>query len=183
MPAAPDTRLYLFAPLPDAVSTHLAISNDVEPALPGLKLVPAGRRHVTVAILDQPDVPEAFRIQLLLWVMATMPPFGFRIMFDQLVASARSTLLRASRPLAGALDAQAHVLGMLRHYGLDLPAGAAPTPHVTLGYGPRACAGVQPIDGISWLVDELVLVRSWRGRTWHEELGRWRLPMRQRDAA
>jgi len=75
------------------------------------------------------------------------------------------------------------MLDMLRHYGLDLPARAAPAPHVTLGYGHREGRGVQPIDGISWLVDELVLVRSWHGRTWHEELGRWRLPMRPREAA
>lgn len=183
MPVAPDTRLYLFAMLPDGVGDHLAVSNDIEPALPGLKLVSAARRHITLANLSAIDVSEAYRIQLVLWVMATMPPFAFRVVFDQLVGGARSTLLKASRPLVGALEAQAHVLEMLRHYGLDLPAKAAPVPHVTLGYGHREEGGVQPIDGISWLVDELVLVRSWHGRTWHEELGRWKLPMRQREAA
>ncbi|MDH7641124.1 2'-5' RNA ligase family protein [Sphingomonas oryzagri] len=186
MPAAPDTRLYLFAMLPDGVGDRLAISNDVEPALPGLKLVSTARRHITLANLSAVDVPEDFRIQLAQWVMATVPPFAFHVVFDQLVAGARSTLLKASQPLLGALEAQAHVLDMLRQYGLDLPARAAPVPHVTLGYGYReghGGPGVQPIDGISWLVDELVLVRSWHGRTWHEELGRWRLPGRARNAA
>jgi 2'-5' RNA ligase len=188
MPAVPDTRLYLFAMLPDGVGDHLAVSNDIEPALPGLKLVSAARRHITLANLSAADAPEDYRAQLARWVMATVPPFAFRVVFDQLVASARSTLLKASQPLVGALEAQAHVLDMLRHYGLDLPAEAAPVPHVTLGYGYREsrclhAPGVQPIDGISWLVDELVLVRSWPGRTWHEELGRWRLPKRPREAA
>lgn len=183
MPAAPDTRLYLFAMLPEGVGDHLAISNDVEPALPGLKLVSTARRHITLANLSAVDVPEDFRIQLAQWVMATVPPFAFHVVFDQLVAGARSALLKASQPLLGALEAQAHVLDMLRQYGLDLPGKAAPVPHVTLGYGTSEAGGTRPIDGISWLVDELVLVRSWHGRTWHEELGRWRLPARQRDAA
>jgi len=183
MPAVPDTRLYLFAMLPDDVGGHLAVSNDIEPALPGLRLVSAARRHITLANLSMSDAPEDYCIQLAHWVMATVPPFAFRVVFDQCVASARSTLLKASRPLVGALEAQAHMLGMLRHYGLDLPGKAAPVPHVTLGYGHRDTGRVQPIDGISWLVDELVLVRSWHGRTWHEELGRWRLPVRRREAA
>jgi 2'-5' RNA ligase len=183
MPAAPDTRLYLFALLPEGVGDHLAISNDIEPALPGLKLVSAARRHITLADLSMSDAPEDYRIQLAHWVMATVPPFAFRVVFDQLVASARNTLLKASQPLVGALEAQGHVLDMLRHYGLDLPDKAAPVPHVTLGYSHRDSGGVQPIDGISWLVDELVLVRSWQGRTWHEELGRWTLPVRAREAA
>src|ERR1700761_5014717 len=146
MPAAPDTRLYLFAMLPDEVGDHLAVSNDVEPALPGLKLVSAARRHITLANLSAIDAPEDYRIQLAQWVMATMPPFAFHVVFDQLVASARNTLLKASQPLVGALEAQAHMLDMLRHYGLDLPAKAAPPPHVTLGYGHRDVQGVQAID-------------------------------------
>jgi 2'-5' RNA ligase len=193
MPAVPDSQIYLFAMLPDGIGDHLAVSNDSEPALPGLKLVSAARRHITLANLSLGDGPEAYRIQLAHWVMATVPPFAFRVVFDQLVASARSTLLKASQPLVGALEAQAHMRDMLRQYGLDLPAEAAPVPHVTLGYGYkdggykdggyRDGLGVEPIDGISWLVDELVLVRSWHGRTWHEELGRWTLPARPRDVA
>jgi RNA 2',3'-cyclic 3'-phosphodiesterase len=183
MAVLPESRLYLFAPLPDAVSDTLAVSNDVEPMLPGLRLVSAARRHITLASLSMAGVPEDHAIQLASWVMATMPPFAFHVVFDQLVSARRSTLLRASQPLVGALEAQAHCLGMMRHYGLDLPREAAPVPHVTLGYGHPESAGVQPIDGISWLVDELVLVRSWVGRTWHEELGRWRLPRRVTPAA
>jgi len=106
MPAAPDTRLYLFAMLPDEVGDHLAVSNDIEPALPGLKLVSAARRHITLANLSAIDAPEDYRIRLAQWVMATMPPFAFHVVFDQLVGSARNTLLKASRPLVGALEAR-----------------------------------------------------------------------------
>ncbi|WBO22464.1 2'-5' RNA ligase family protein [Sphingomonas abietis] len=183
MSACPDSRLYLFARLPDAVSEHLDVSNDIAPVLPGLDLVSIARRHITLAQLDVAGVPEDFIVALVGWIMATMPPFAFRVVFDQLVTSARSTLLKASRPLLGARGCQDYVVETARHYGLDLARQAAPSPHVTLGYSYGGPRGVRPIDGISWLVDELVLVRSWHGRTLHEELGRWTLPPRQRDSA
>lgn len=193
-----DSRLYLFARLPDAVGDHLDIANDIAPVLPGLDLVSTARRHITLARLDAgrpedggggaaedvvDEVAQDYVIALARWIMATRPPFAFRVVFDQIVASARSTLLKASQPLVGALECQAKLLEMLRDYGLDLPRQAVPAPHVTLGYGHARRTGVRPIDGISWLVDELVLVRSWHGRSWHEELGRWRLPRRARDVA
>jgi 2'-5' RNA ligase len=150
--------------------------------LPGLRLVSSARRHITLADLGAIDTPQAHVIAMIGWIMATMPPFALRVVFDRLVTSARHTLLKASEPLTGALDCQSHILGMARHYGLDLPTAAAPAPHVTLGYGHSRAKGVRAIDGISWLVDELVLVRSWRGRSWHEELGCWRLPQRRAAA-
>ncbi len=183
-------RLYLFARLPDGIGDHVAASNDIEPALPGLRLISSARRHITLADLgadlDGAAASQAHVIATIGWIMATMPPFAFRVAFDQVVTSARHTLLKASEPLLGALECQAHVLDMVRHYGLDLSPKAAPAPHVTLGYGhrdgTRGSGGVRAIDGISWLVDELVLVRSWHGRSWHEELGRWRLPERRKVA-
>jgi len=175
-------RLYLFARLPDGVGDHVDASNDIEPALPGLRLISSARRHITLAELDATGASQDHIVAMIGWIMATMPPFAFRVLFDQIVTSTRHTLLKASEPLLGALECQAHIVDMVRHYGLDLPRKAVPAPHVTLGYGHRAASGVRPIDGISWLVDELVLVRSWHGRTWHEELGRWRLPERRRVA-
>jgi 2'-5' RNA ligase len=178
-----ESRLYLFTRLPDDVGAHLNVSNDVEPVLPGLNLVSAARRHITIADLNGIDAPQDYVVALARWIMATSPLLSFHVVFDEIVMSARSTLLKASQPLVGALECQAHVLDMLRHYGSEPGQRAAPVPHITLGYGTRDARGVRPIDGISWLVDELVLVRSWRGRTWHEELGRWRLPERPRAAA
>ncbi len=176
-------RLYLFARLPDGIGDHIDASNDIEPALPGLRLISSARRHITLADLDATGAPQEHVVAMIGWIMATMPPFAFRVMFDQIVTSARHTLLKASEPLLGALECQAHVVEMVRHYGLDLSRRAMPVPHITLGYGHREGRGrsgdVRAIDGISWLVDELVLVRSWQGRSWHEELGRWHLPERR----
>ncbi len=179
MAASPDPRLYLFARLPDGIGEPIDASNDIAPALPGLRLISSARRHITLADLGTVDAPQEHVIAMIGWIMATTPPFAFRVMFDQIVTSARHMLLKASEPLLGALECQAHVIEMVRDYGLDLPGDAAPVPHVTLGYDHRATRGVRPIDGLSWLVDELVLVRSWQGRSWHEELGRWRLPERR----
>src|SRR5579875_1306497 len=104
MRAPVEPRLYLFAPLPDDVGDHLAVSNDLEPALPGLKLVSAARRHITLADLNVRGRSQDHAIALARWVMATMPPFAFRVVFDQIVSGARSTLLKASQPIAGALE-------------------------------------------------------------------------------
>ena len=179
MPMVPVPRLYLFARLPDGLGDHVAASNDVAPMLPGLRLASGARLHSTIAVLDRPGVDQAYIVAMIGWIMATSPPFAFRLLFDEIVTSARQTLLKAREPLPGARDCQAHILGTVRHYGLDLPRTACPAPHVTLGYGRRTPRGVRPINGISWLVDELVLVRSWHGRSRHEELGRWHLPERR----
>ena len=48
------------------------------------------------------------------------------------------------------------------------------TPHITLNYG-ECAVPAQPVEGISWIVDELFLVCSAYGRSKHLVLGRWRL--------
>ena len=173
-----DSPLYLFAALPADVRGHVAASNDLDAARGGRTPVGEGRLHITLAALDAIDAPQDYLVQLIGWIMATIPPFAFRVAFDELIVSARSALLRASDPLHGARAAQAHVAGMLRDYGVDLPKPAMPVPHVTLGYGYREPLGVRGIDAISWLVEELVLVRSIVGAGRHVVLGRWRLPLR-----
>jgi 2'-5' RNA ligase len=173
-----DPQVYLFARLPVDVRGHVGASNDLDAARAGRSLVEDGRLHITLLALGAIDAPEDYLIQLIGWIMSTIPPFAFRVAFDELIVSARSALLKASDPLRGALACQAHVAAMLCDYGVDLPAAAMPVPHVTLGYGYREPLGVRGIDGISWLVDELALVRSLRGRTRHVVLGRWQLPRR-----
>ena len=48
------------------------------------------------------------------------------------------------------------------------------TPHMTLLYDPRD-TGERAIDQVDWLVRDIVLVCSLRGRRRHLELGRWPL--------
>jgi len=57
---------------------------------------------------------------------------------------------------------------------LGLASGKVPrfTPHVTTAYSMKRL-DPQPIDPISWIVRDLVLLRSFVGRTGYEELGRW----------
>jgi RNA 2',3'-cyclic 3'-phosphodiesterase len=180
-PVTDTAPLYLFARLPMDVRGHVAGSNDLDAARTGRTLVEDGRLHVTMAILDAIDAPQEHVVQLIRWIMSTIPPFAFRVAFDKLVVSANSALLKASDPLHGALTCQAHIAGMLRDYGVELPKRAMPVPHVTLGYGYREPSPTRGIDGISWLVEELVLVRSLVGRTRHVVLGRWQLPLRPDD--
>jgi 2'-5' RNA ligase len=173
-----DAPLYLFARLPVDVRGHVGVSNDLDAARGGRSPVASGRLHITLAALGLIDAPEEYLIGLVRWIMATIPPFAFHVAFDELIVGARSALLRASEPLHGAIACQAHVAAMLRDYGVAVPDRAMPVPHVTLGYGYDAPSGVRGIDGVSWLVDELALVRSLHGRTRHVVLDRWRLPAR-----
>ena len=70
MSARLDSRLYLFARLPDAVSDHLSVSNDIAPVLPGLDLVSTARRHITLADLNAIDAPEDHVIAMARWIMS-----------------------------------------------------------------------------------------------------------------
>ncbi len=176
-----DSQLYLFARLPVDVQGHVAASNDLDAACFGRSPVAAGRLHITLAVLGAIDAPQDYLVQLVGWILSTIPPFAFRVAFDELILGARSALLKASDPLRGALACQAHVAGMLRDYGVMLPKAALPVPHVTLGYGHREPPGARGIDAIDWLVDELTLVRSLHGRTRHVVLGQWRLPLRPEE--
>jgi RNA 2',3'-cyclic 3'-phosphodiesterase len=173
-----DSQLYLFARLPADVPGHVRASNDLDAARAGRSPVEAGRLHILLAALGAIDAPQAYVAQLIGWVMATIPPFAFRVAFDELIVSARSALLKARDPLHGALACQAHIAAMLREYGVDLPNGALPVPHVTLGHGYRAPLPARGIDGNSRLMDELVLVRSLVGEGRPVVLGEWRLPLR-----
>jgi 2'-5' RNA ligase len=173
-----DSRLYLFARLPVAIRDHVAASNDLDAARTGRTVVEDGRLHVTLLALDLADVAQDYMIALIGWILSTIPPFAFHVAFDELIVSARSALLKASDPLAGVIACQAHIAEMLANYGVELPASALPRAHVTLGYGYCEPLGAHGIDGISWLVEELVLVRSLHGRHRHIVLGEWRLPLR-----
>jgi 2'-5' RNA ligase len=174
--------LTLIARLPADVRGHVGASNDLDAARVGRTPVEAGRLHITLAVLNAIGAPDAaYLVQMIRWIMATIPPFAFRVAFDELIVSAKSALLKASDPLHGALACQAHIAGMLRDYGCAVPSHAMPAPHVTRGYGCREPLPVRGIDGMSWLVEELVLVRSLVGETRPVVLGRWQLPLRPED--
>lgn len=175
--------LYLFAPLPIGVESHLAACNDLDASRFGDAMVAPHRRHITIAALGGIDAPEEHLIALIDWIMSTIPPYAFRVAFDQLILSPRRALLKGSRPQTGVLDCQAHLVTMLGDYGISLPKAATPVPHITLGYGYETLGDVRAIDGVSWQVEELVLVRSLHGHTIHQHLARWRLPARQKAAA
>jgi 2'-5' RNA ligase len=63
--------------------------------------------------------------------------------------------------------------GALGEAGLRV-SSARFTPHVTLLYGERRL-GQYPIEPISWIVSEFVLIHSWLGRTHYDVIGCWPL--------
>ena len=179
-----ESRLYLFARLPDDVGAHLDVSNDVQPVLPGLNLVSAARRHITVADLSGIDAPQDYvdRARPLDHGDQPAARLPCRVRRDR---RERAQHIAQGEPAA---RRRARMPGACARHAAPLWLGAGPATLRRCRMSRSAMAramreGVRPIDGISWLVDELVLVRSWRGRNWHEELGRWHLPMRRQAAA
>ena len=73
------------------------------------------------------------------------------------------TLLRFHRVLGKAA----------REFGFPCGESAKFTPHVTLLYAEQGVAD-QSIEPVTWMVTELILVRSVLGQSRHFHLGRWR---------
>lgn len=171
---AEERSLTLFARLPFAVRSRAGANNDPGAAPFSRGVFAGGRLHVTLAVLDGIDAPFDQVVWLIRWIFSTIPPFAFRLAFDELVVGSRSTLLKANAPLEGLVACRAHIAEMLAGYGVTLPGDAPPGTEVTLGYGDRG-VGRSGIDRGHWLIDELALVCS--SPAGNAVLGEWRLPL------
>lgn len=141
---------------------------------------PLDHLHVSLHFIGHcSDVPEkvvCFVGQICEAVAALIPAFEVR--FDRML-SFRGGI--GNRPLVLVNHGDDNV-GLLRlHQALDAelskyrrPGNLKFNPHVTLLYD-RQGIQEQPINPISWMVDEIVLVRSEVGATKYERLGCWKL--------
>jgi 2'-5' RNA ligase len=103
----------------------------------------------------------------------------FRVSFDGVMSFSGSKddkpfVLVGEDGVIGLVRLHASLCTALRKLGFRPRGHSAFTPHVTLLYDSK-CIATQPVEPISWTVDEIVLVLSHTGQTRYELLGRWKL--------
>jgi RNA 2',3'-cyclic 3'-phosphodiesterase len=88
----------------------------------------------------------------------------------------RAVVLTSSRPADGFFTLRKAVFAEMQLAGMDVPSDLDFSPHVSLAYQ-RSRIPTIPVNPVTWIVHELVLVRSLIGRSKHICLGRWPLWM------
>jgi len=86
----------------------------------------------------------------------------------------RVIVLTSSRPADGFITLRKAVLAEMQLAGMEVPASLAFSPHVSLAYQ-RTRIPTIPVKSVTWVVHEIVLVRSFIGRSKHICLCRWPL--------
>ena len=132
------------------------------------------RLHISLlALVCRDDVPEGL-IEEARDVAGDIRMNPMRVIFDRAVGGQNSAFLQPSEPL-DVLRMFRERLGLaLRSAGVDLHLGGRFSPHITLLYGGQPKPET-PIDAITWVVEEFVLIDSLIGETKHVEVGRWPL--------
>lgn len=103
--------------------------------------------------------------------MTKIPRPTFHIVLDKIVGGHGHVLLLPSEPLKGFIAFQAELDRALRATGLAPRKGWRFNPHLTLLHGRHEID--QPIDAISWVADDIVLIDSIVGRGRHDLIARW----------
>lgn len=98
----------------------------------------------------------------------------FRVTFDRVLNFGAQVVLAGGEGIEEMVRFQRRLHVHMAQAGLARSAKAY-TPHVTLFYGSSARVEEEKVEPISWVVNELVLVRSPQGLTQHHRLASWPL--------
>ena len=180
-PPPRNDRLF-FAVFPDAFAAEriAALGQRVrsEQGLPG-PVLRSDRLHVTLHHLgDFAGVPQGI-VDASQEAASALPSAAFEVAFD-LVESFKSRagnhpcVLCTRQPPEGLMRFQSALGEALQRHGVLSRSEREFTPHVTLFYDKRQLAA-QPVEPVSWMAREFVLIHSRIGLTQHIPLGRWPL--------
>lgn len=86
----------------------------------------------------------------------------------------RAVVLTSKRPADGFLTLRKAIWAEMQLAGMDVPPSLDFSPHVSLAYQQTRIPTI-PVKSVTWMVHELVLIRSLIGRSKHICLGRWPL--------
>lgn len=177
-PEGPNNIFFALVPGPDRLDAILEVQSrlrDVE-ALTG-KPIDAARLHVTLHDLGGHAEPSVAFLDAARRAADSIAMSSFEIAFDRALSFPRKLgkppFVLGNRGELAALASFRHELG-LAIAAAGLWRHEVTTPHMTLLYDTRTVAE-QPIERISWLVTEFVLVQSLGGKGVHERLGTWSL--------
>jgi 2'-5' RNA ligase len=129
------------------------------------------RLHMTVQPLGSSAsyTPELFT--RLIAALGAVQAAPFRLIFDRVHAVGGRAVLTPSEPLPAASAFHDSVVAALARAGFVITPRYRLSPHITVAYrGARPVS--RPIDAISWLVEDFMLIESRHG---HRQHGRWLL--------
>lgn len=140
------------------------------------KLIEPARLHVSLFFLG--GLPEQ-DIEAACAAATDVRMEPFEVLFDRTASfrgkrGSRPFVLIGEKGLEQLVSFRRMLSGAMLRRGLRRVAHTNITPHVTLLYDARAVEEY-PIEPISWIVKEFVLIRSLRG---HQHLARWPLEAR-----
>lgn len=143
------------------------------------KLLPLERLHVSlfsVGLFSGTYPPAVINAAKAIADNVSMAPFT--VAFDRVANFAggngrRALVLTGGEGVAGLVRLQQALSLAMKKAGLGLRQRDEFTPHVTMMYADHMCDF--PIEPVSWIVDEFVLVDSLWGQSRHVQLGRWPL--------
>ncbi len=130
------------------------------------------RLHFTMLELGRRVVPDPTLIETVKEMLEGFDCTPMRLVVEEIVGGKRGNLfLQPSEPLRGFARVRE---ALVRQSSGTLAIYAKPKPHVTLGYDIRPFAAL-PINPVSWVQEEILLIESHVGASRHFVHGRWRL--------
>lgn len=149
----------------------------------GFRPVAGECMHLSIQSLGRYDRISDTLIERAMLMGSRVEVPAFPATFDRLQGFngtyGRAVVLTGSRPTDGFFTLRKAVFAEMQLAGMDVPPGLEFSPHVSLAYQ-RTRIPTIPVKSVTWIVHELVLIKSFIGRSKHIVLGRWPL-WRPRD--
>lgn len=173
-------NLFLAVHLIDNVKARMRSSFDSVSRLLdfGCRPVDDACLHLSIQSLGRYDRLSDTLIQRAILIGSRIEVPAFQATFDRLQGFngtyGRAVVLTSSRPAEGFLTLRKAVFAEIQLAGMAVPPDLDFAPHVSLAYQ-RSRMPTIPVRPVTWIVHELVLIRSLIGRGKHLCLGRWPL--------
>jgi 2'-5' RNA ligase len=173
-------NLFLAAHLIDNVKIQMRSAFDSVSRLldTGFRPVTDDCMHLSIQSLGRYEHIAEGLIKRAMLIGSRVEAPAFPATFDRLQGFngnyGRVIVLTSSRPADGFITLRKAVLAEMQLAGMEVPASLDFSPHVSLAYQ-RTRIPTIPVKSVTWVVHEIVLVRSFIGRGKHICLGRWPL--------
>jgi 2'-5' RNA ligase len=173
-------NLFLAADLNDSVKARMrSIRASASRLLDfGFQPVPDDCLHLSIQSLGRYDRISDAQIEQARRMGSRVEVPAFVATFDRLQgfngAHGRAVVLTGKRPADGFLTLRKAIWAEMQLAGMELPPSLGFSPHVSLAYQ-RTRIPTLPVKSVTWVVHELVLIKSLIGRSKHICLGRWPL--------
>ena len=173
-------NLFLAVGLIDNVKARIRSSFDAVSRLLDFGVRPVGDdcMHLSIQSLGRYDRLSYALVDRAMLIGSRVEVPAFPVTFDRLQGFngtyGRAIVLTSSRPADGFLTLRKAVFAEMHLAGMDVPPSVEFAPHVSLAYQ-RTRIPTIPVKPVTWIVHELVLIKSFMGSSRHICLGRWPL--------